>query len=125
MDPAERPTFPRLWILPVIWMVLIFWLSGTPGEDVPHLGGWDTWLKKGGHMAGYALLAILWARALHSRFPLATAGRLALMIVVLYAISDEYHQTFVPGRNGKGVDVLVDAAGGLAGLWVWRRSRQA
>lgn len=41
---------------------------------------------------------------------------------VLYALSDEYHQTFVPGRNGTFVDLLIDASGALVGLllfWCW------
>ncbi len=114
-------------------MVAIFVVSGTPKDKIPELGLWDLLLKKGSHMAAYALLAILWSRALRSRLPpLNTSPSgvgalesrrafwLALAITALYAISDELHQTFVPGRNGTGADVMVDAAGALLGLWGWR-----
>jgi VanZ family protein len=100
-------------------MALIFIVSGTPREEIPQYGRWDILIKKGGHLAAYALLTLLWLRALSSRLPTGPAAGLALGIALLYAISDEYHQTFVPGRNGTGVDVLVDMVGGLvcAGLW--------
>jgi len=107
-------------LFPLIWMLLIFIVSGTPSEQIPKVGSWDLPVKKGGHMAAYALLAALWLRALASRRPAGRAAWLALAITVLYAISDEYHQTSVPGRNGTGVDVLVDTAGAVLGLWGWR-----
>ncbi len=117
---AQRITWRLL--LPVAWMGLIFLVSGIPSEQIPDAGTWDLLVKKGGHMASYALLAVLWLRALELRFPTGPAAQLALVITVLYAISDEYHQTFVPGRNGTAVDVLVDAAGALLGTWgyAWR-----
>jgi len=49
---------------------------------------------------------------------------LALLVAVLYAVSDEGHQGFVPSRDGRVKDVLWDSAGaaaGLAGLWAWGR----
>jgi VanZ family protein len=70
------------------------------------------------------LLTLLWSRALQSRLPVGPAVGLALGITLLYAISDEYHQTFVPGRNGTAVDVTVDMVGALlAALIRWRVNR--
>lgn len=43
----------------------------------------------------------------------------ALLLSSLYAISDEYHQTFVPGRNGTLADVLVDGVGMVLALGIW------
>lgn len=110
-------------------MALIFLASSVPKEVVPDLGIWDLLLKKGAHVAAYALLAILWLRALVARCP--TRGVtgatvwLALGISVLYAISDEVHQTFVPGRNGTSIDVLIDTGGAFLGLWGWRLARRS
>lgn len=109
------------WLLPPLWMAAIFVVSGTPSERIPRIGAWDLLLKKGGHMAAYALLAFLWVRPWQHRLPAARAGCLALVLTVLYAISDEYHQTFVPGRDGSVTDVLVDAAGACLALWLWWR----
>lgn len=101
----------------LIWMVLIFIVSGIPSEHIPKAGIWDLLVKKGGHMAAYAILAVLWCNALGAKKFSWWAG---FAIAVLYSVSDEYHQTFVPGRNGHFQDVLVDAAGALVGLIVWR-----
>ncbi len=103
-------------------MALIFIVSGTPSDDLPTVESWDPLLKKGGHMVAYALLTTLWQRALETRRSSRRAAWLALGITLLYAISDEYHQTFIPGRNGTGLDVLVDMAGALGGLWIWQRA---
>ncbi len=101
-------------------MAIIFVLSGTPSDEIPKVEGWDVLLKKGGHMVAYAVLAVLLLRALETHTRTRKAAWLAVGIAVLYAITDEYHQTFVPGRKGTGIDMLVDAAGALAGLRVWR-----
>ena len=109
------------WLAPLIWMALIFIVSGTPREEIPQYGIWDIWIKKGGHVAAYALLTLLWLRALRVRLPAGPATGLALSIALFYAISDEYHQTFVPGRNGTAADVGVDMVGALlAALISWR-----
>jgi VanZ family protein len=42
------------------------------------------------------------------------------LITVLYAMSDEYHQTFIPGRNGTVMDVVIDSLGGLTALFSLR-----
>ena len=77
-------------------------------------------LRKYAHMAEYAMLAVpsaLFFRELltEQRLPLRAAG-CSLIFCVLYACSDEYHQTFVPGRAGTMVDVGVDTAGAVFGL---------
>ena len=77
-------------------------------------------LRKYAHMAEYAMLALpsaLFFRELltERRLPLRAAG-CSLIFCVLYACSDEYHQTFVPGRAGTMVDVGVDTAGAVFGL---------
>ena len=115
-----------IWLPPFIWMALIFVASGTPREGIPQYGRWDVWVKKGGHVAAYALLTLLWTRALATRLPAQRAAWLALGIALLYAISDEHHQTFVAGRNGTGRDVLVDMVGGVGGIlgWLWAARRQ-
>lgn len=96
---------------PVALMGLIFFLSAQPDLS-SGLGGWDLVLRKLAHMTEYALLFVLWRRALPDRPPLMAAA-----IAVAYAITDEFHQTFVEGRHGSPVDVLVDCVGIAAG-WV-------
>ncbi len=95
-------------------MILIFVVSGTPGGEIPRFGSIDLVVKKGGHALAYAILAVLAWRATGSR-------RWALAITVLYALSDEYHQLSVAGRNGQPLDVLIDMVGGGIGLWLTTR----
>jgi VanZ family protein len=101
------------WLALLTWMGLIFWVSGTPGDEIPAFGLVDLLVKKGAHALAYAILAVLARRATGN-------DRLALVITVLYAISDETHQLFVAGRNGHPLDVLIDAMGGWVGLAVYR-----
>ena len=110
----------RYWLPPVLWMSAIFILSAQP--TLPHHPDrlFDTILKKVGHAVEYGILTFLLWRALSqgqgtlSRSALVTA----FLVSVLYAASDEYHQTFVPGRKGKLVDVGVDTIGALVALLV-------
>jgi VanZ family protein len=96
---------------PVALMGLIFFLSAQPDLS-SGLGGWDLVLRKLAHMTEYALLFVLWRRALPAASPWAAAA-----IAVGYAITDEFHQTFVEGRHGAPVDVLIDAVGVAIGWW--------
>jgi VanZ like protein len=108
----------RLWLPVIAWAALIFALSSVPDLGTG-LGGWDTVLRKIAHTGEYAVLGALLLRATAS-------ARLALALGVLYAVSDEVHQTFVPGRAGSPVDVAIDAVGVACGLVVWQliRSRR-
>lgn len=110
----------RYWLPPILWMGVIFILSAQP--TLPHAPDTllDLILKKAAHMIEYGILAFLLWRALsRGRGTLSRAALVtALLVSVLYAVSDEYHQTFVPGRNGTLVDIGVDAVGTLIALLV-------
>jgi VanZ family protein len=102
---------------PVALMAVIFFFSDQPDLGTG-LGTWDLLLRKLAHMAEYGLLWLLWQRALDHRHPLA-----ATAITLAYAATDEFHQTFVTGRHGTPVDVLIDAAGVAVAAALYRRSR--
>ena len=107
------------WIPAVIMMVLIFIASGTPGDEVPKFGTFDLLVKKGGHMTGYALLAIACFFAMYSDTKnVIRSAIISLCISIVYAVSDEYHQSFTPDRFPSAVDVGIDAAGALAGTGI-------
>jgi VanZ family protein len=105
-------------------MLLIYVVSAQP--TLPHAPDQlaDLLLKKGAHMIEYAVLFLLLRRALAARpGPILPLG-LAWVLTVLYAASDEFHQTFVPGRNGNVWDALIDGAGAtLAALGTWGGAR--
>jgi VanZ family protein len=104
---------------PLALMAVIFFFSDQPDLGTG-LGTWDLVLRKLAHMAEYGLLWLLWQRALGHRHALAATG-----ITLAYAATDELHQTFVTGRHGTPVDVLIDAAGVAiaAALYARRRGR--
>jgi VanZ family protein len=105
-----------LWVPVVAWMGLIFLLSAQPDLPHPETGWADLLLSSGAHALVFGMLALLWARALGKR-PWALPA--ALVLTVLYALSDEVHQAFVPGRNPDAFDLLCDGIGALLGLFVW------
>jgi VanZ family protein len=104
----------------VAWMVLIFYLSSIPGNEL----GPDiliiNLIKKTGHFIIFSILAVLYLSTLKGRKALVDTGNhlflLSLFLAVLYAISDEYHQSFTPGRHSSGYDVIIDACGALTVL---------
>jgi VanZ family protein len=76
-------------------------------------------VRKAAHFTEYAILALLAARAFlgSSREILRRRWFLAsLALVVVYALTDEYHQRFVPTRTGSIYDSLIDISGGLTAL---------
>lgn len=109
------------WAPAVLWAALIFWLSSrstVPGPDLPGI-------DKLGHFAVYTVLGALLSRG-------ARGSRLAAPWAVgtgwLYALSDEVHQGYVPGRTPEAADWLADAAGVAAGVFIhhrWRARRAA
>ena len=93
-------------------MGFIFWLSAQP--DLPRAP--EPWLdrvvKKAGHVALYGVLAWLYLGALRGDAPPSDRARLlAFGLAVLYAVTDEVHQSFVPGRTPSPWDVVIDGVG--------------
>jgi len=144
--------FLKYWLPVLVWMSLIFTASGDT-HSAQHSSRFIApvlrWLfpqlteatvslivlfvRKCAHVAEYAVLALLIWRALRRparRDPRpwrwSQAG-FALLCTALYAGSDEIHQLFVPSREGRFEDVVIDAAGaalGLLALWLlgkWRK----
>ena len=92
-------------------MTIIFALSATPDLN-SGLGSLDLILRKAAHITIFGALWLTFARATEWRRPVA-----ATVAALLYAGSDEFHQTFVQGRHGAPSDVAIDAIGiGLAAL---------
>lgn len=102
-------------LAPIAVMAVIFYLSAQEavGPSLPE------WTSVVAHFTEYFVLAMLWSWALAP-----TLGRRALgaaaAICFLYAISDEYHQSFVAGRESDPLDVLVDTVGISAALLATR-----
>ncbi len=99
-----------------LWMALIFFLSSR--STLPHAPGLSGALTAiAGHLVAYAVLALLLAWGLRGGD---LTGRqrllLAFTIAVAFGVTDEFHQSFVPGRDANPVDLLLDATGAAAAL---------
>ena len=108
------------WLPAVIWAAFIFSLSSLPGKSFPDLNLLGDIPSIIAHIGLYAVFMFLLSRALQRQSWLSPSGlfRVAFVIVALYAISDEYHQSFVPGRYADFLDWLADMVGATL-AWVW------
>lgn len=107
------------WLPVLLWLGAIYILSDQPKSDIPSFGVWDLLIKKGSHFLAYAVLAVLaWRMFQEGKRPYLYA----IVFTILYAISDELHQTFIPGRHGALADVLIDSLGGAAALFSLRKN---
>ena len=103
-----RRTLFTLWGPFVAALAIVFWLS-----SLSHVPGAQHFWDKLLHTVGYTVLSVLALRAFHGGLarlrPEPTLY--AALAVILWGISDEIHQSFVPGRDASPLDVLADAVG--------------
>ena len=131
------------WIFVFLWMALIFILShqsaaessqlstglteviiNTIEKAIPtvdfDIGSLDHVIRKSAHFFAYLIMGILVINALKKSAVcgISSVG-ISLLICVIYAILDEFHQLFVIGRDGRFKDVLIDSAGSLFGIAIF------
>jgi VanZ family protein len=116
---------PVLKIVPALLVMLaIFLFSARPSDNLS-LSLVERILYKGGHVLGYALLSLAYWRAFNFRNK---TQWVAWLMAVLYAATDEYHQSFVPGRHPSYFDVFCyDTLGALSSLLLvslWLKQKQ-
>ncbi len=121
MNKLKRLIF--FWLPPVVWMSLIFFLSSFHKIQVTEVDWANFTTRKLAHFVEYYVLYLLFYRAIKGTtgFGLKKALLFTFFLTFFYALSDEYHQTFISGRTGKLFDIGVDAAGALTGIiFCWR-----
>jgi hypothetical protein len=104
----------------VIWVAMIYFLSSQGLEFIGPTNIWEFIIRKIFHMFEFAVLALLIFRILRQTEKRHIYWDIAwtFIFTVLYAISDEYHQTFTPGRIGTYRDVMIDSFGALVAIWL-------
>ena len=121
-------------ILIILWMYLVFGFSGQDGEESSGISYKismlitgnneevakiiEPYVRKIAHFSEYAVGVILFFLLLNTfpKITLKLKNILSSIITIIYAISDEIHQLYIPGREGKIVDVYIDTLGIITGV---------
>ena len=106
------------WLPTIIWAIVIFSFSSGSTPATSEIYWQDFIVKKSAHVFVYAVLAVLLYRSLRltTQYSRSYLLLFTLTLTVLYAVSDEFHQSLIPGRESRFRDIIIDAAGALAGL---------
>ena len=109
----------RFWFPVIVYSGIIFFTSSVPNVRTP-LAAFD--FDKVLHLIEYAPFGFLVARAMGGTRVLISKRALwagVVLISFLYAASDEFHQSFVPGRNSGVFDLIADTVGGVMGGYLY------
>jgi VanZ family protein len=143
--------FLKYWMPVIVWMTIIFLGSTdilsaehTSRFLVPFLRWFDPQIslaalaqiqfaiRKLGHLTEYAILAMLFWRALGSgtrwQMKMSILFFVAALVCAIFAASDEFHQSFVPSRTSSPADAMIDICGALTGLaicWMFAVRRRS
>ncbi|HEY8226251.1 MAG TPA: VanZ family protein [Pyrinomonadaceae bacterium] len=144
-DRSARRSFVSYYLPLIFWMAFIFFASSAsfsaantstfiepllkwlfPNASLATLTFMHFVIRKLAHFTEYAVLAILAARAFDRSGLTGSRNRwflISAILVIAYALLDEYHQSFVPSRSASVIDSLVDMTGGFTALLIIRRRR--
>ncbi|MEK8129882.1 VanZ family protein [Paenibacillus filicis] len=112
------------WLPSILWMAVIFYSSSRTGDD---LGGWLDeirlflpWMEgfDWGHFISYFVLALTYLWGIRPRRAGWAVKALVVLLCVLYGVTDEFHQSFVPGRTPDIADIRNDGIGALLAMLV-------
>ena len=108
--------FLKFWFPVFLYSGIIFYASSLPDVKSPlEIKNLD----KAIHILEYLPFGFLLAKAFAQQWPAVKIGQAVTICSLLYGISDEYHQHFVPGRESGFPDVIADTIGGFLGAWIF------
>lgn len=112
----------RFFLPVVLWAGVIFAFSSLPTPSTSEIYWQDFLVKKSAHAIEYAVLTTLVYRALwNSGNSRKNALFSAVFFSVFYAITDEIHQSFTPGREPRARDIIFDTIGALGAAYlIWK-----
>ncbi len=110
------------WFPPVAWAGVIFLFSSLTVTPSTEIYWQDFIVKKTAHVVEYGIFAALLYRALRgSGVEKLNAALFAILIAVIYGATDEFHQSFTPGREPRVRDVVFDTIGAVAGVFICKK----
>ena len=118
LNPAvpRRLKFLKFWFPVFLYSGIIFYASSLPDLKPPlEIANID----KVFHVLEYLPFGFFLARAFIQQWPAGRIWQMATICSLLYGISDEYHQSFVPGREAGVPDAIADTIGGFLGVWIY------
>jgi VanZ family protein len=107
------------WIAVMAWAAAIIWLSSLSGPELEDLTNVDVW-DKGAHFIAFFCGAILVSLALRltTAWSWPKIAWVAVILVSVFAATDEWHQLYTPKRSGADLfDWIADTLGAIAGAW--------
>ncbi|WP_435367759.1 VanZ family protein [Metabacillus litoralis] len=110
-------------LLPLLYMALIWTLSSFPADAIVNTPfSFDSLLKESLHLIEFAILywLIAFAFMAHGRWTERTS-LIAAAIAILYGLTDEIHQSFVPARSATVIDFVKDTIGVLVSYYIAKR----
>jgi VanZ family protein len=147
---SDRHDVLKAWIAAILWLILIAIESSALlsarntsrilypllhylfGLDWDRFEVWHFYIRKSGHVIGYATLSILLFRAWRATLPAMSDVKwtprwatIAILGTALVASLDEWHQSFLPSRTGAVSDVVLDTCAGIAAqifIFLWWKS---
>lgn len=152
---SDRHELLKAWIAAILWLIVIAIESSALlsssntsrilypllhflfGMDWAHFEFWHFYIRKGGHVVGYAILSVLLFRAWRVTLPAMSNVKwtprwatIAILGTALVASLDEWHQSFIPSRTGAVSDVVLDTCAGIGAqllifLWWMRRGKNS
>lgn len=112
----------KYWLPVILWALLIFLLSSRALPEVTGTYWGDFTFKKLSHLVFYGILAVLIYRALvFEGMSKLKAIYFSVVFSMLYGISDEIHQSFVPGRQPHIRDIIFDTIGAGMSLLITKK----
>lgn len=102
------------WLPALVVMTLIFILSSQPAEVVNSTVARTELVQKVGHLILFMVLSLSYFKATKSI-------KISILLTLMYAIFDEFHQSFTPGRSSSFSDIFVDMIGAsISGIFLWK-----
>jgi len=135
---SDRHSVLKAWVAAILWLIVIAIESSALlsahntgrilypllhflfGLDWERFDYWHFYMRKGGHVVGYAILSILLFRAWRATLPALSNVKwtprwaaIAVLGTAIVASLDEWHQSFIPSRTGRWQDVVLDTCAGI------------
>ena len=107
-----------MWTATLLWMGLVFAIGSSLALSMRHGDMLLLSVRKSIHLTEYAVLGwLLWRSATTRNWQSRVATvAFAMAMAIAFAGLDEWHQTFIPGRSGRLLDVGIDTVGAAVGL---------